>query len=322
MWWSKKNCFHISWKSIQLPEFVCDTPCCRCFHSLVWEPCLWLLACCFPFPFALLFHLPSLWLSPCISRVACFWIATAIALHLCLAFCLGFGPAFACWFQWQLLVVGITLACYGWAWWSGDWEQALVWRPFGWYTGDTCVNPLLKRGNTCVCDKPLTQVHFVVFLHFVVAPNWSLFSQVGAQGHFVVYNASKNVVAFLAHLIFSQLYKGNSNPYFQRIQHGHVSIFRCEVLIHLSADRGWRERFWHVNFGRHACWESTVRSHHVSDRRNLHCLASSWTSHGSRNSWVYQQGPLVSAFFCGRIMCRLDSFWQIEGQCPADSAGH
>ena len=204
-----------------------------------------------------------------------------------------------------------TLACYGWARWSGDWEQALVRRPFGWYTGDTCVNPLLKRGIR-VCDKPLTQVHFVVFLHFVVAPNWSLFSQVGAQGHFCSVQRIKKRSGIFSTFSFSQLYKGNSKPYFQRIQHGHVSIFRCEVLIHLSANRGWRERFWHVNFGRHACWESTVRSHHISDRRNLHCLASSWTSHGSRNSWVYQQGPLVNAFFCGRIMCRLDSFDRLK----------
>ena len=188
MWWSKKNCFHISWKSIQLPEFVCDTPCCRCFHSLVWEPCLWLLACCFPFPFAfpafpfpfpfaLLFHLPSLWLSPCISRVACFWIATAIALHLCLAFCLGFGPAFACWFQWQLLVVGITLKL-----WNLTSRESSLFQ-----SAPEHLRGILKGKGLVLLKEMLDE---------------SLFSQVGAQGHFVVYNASKNVVAFLAHLIF------------------------------------------------------------------------------------------------------------------------
>ena len=42
----------------------------------------------------------------------------------------------------------------------------------------------------------------MVFLHFAAAPNRSFYTQVGAQGHFVVNNESKNLVAFLAHLVF------------------------------------------------------------------------------------------------------------------------
>ena len=275
--------------------------------------------------FSLCFSRFSLSFSLCFAFSLAFPLA--FALHFacglflnCYCYCPSPVPCFLPWL-WPCFCMLVSVAtpccrnhsCVLWLsvmvrWLRASSGVASLWLIYGWYL---CESTTQTGQYVCVRQTPYTGP-FCCFLALCSGSKLILVFSSWSTGAFCSVQRIKKRSGIFSTFNFSQLYKGNSNPYFQRIQHGHVSIFRCEVLIHLSADRGWRERFWHVNFGRHACWESTVRSHHISDRRNLHCLASSWTSHGSRNSWVYQQGPLVSAFFCGRIMCRLDSFDRLK----------